>query len=118
MPAYKLDLEIEQGATFEKTITWKAGTPAVAVNLTGCSARMQVRERMDAVAVLLNLTTTNGGITLDGILGTVTLLASALQTGALTKHTGVYDLEIQFSDGTVKRLIYGAVSIAHKVTRA
>lgn len=43
MAAEKLKLLIEQGATFRKTLTWKAGTPPVPVNLTGCTARMQMR---------------------------------------------------------------------------
>ncbi len=30
---------IEQGATYRATITWKTGTPAVAVNLTGYTAK-------------------------------------------------------------------------------
>lgn len=35
MAAAKLKLVVEQGATFEKVITWKAGTPAVPVSGTG-----------------------------------------------------------------------------------
>ena len=117
MTAFKLALEIEQGATFQKIITWKAGTPAVPVAIAGCQARMQIRERIDSTETLLSLTTENGGIVLDTITGTITMQASATQTRNITKHNGVYDLEIQFPDATVRRLLSGLVNISHTVTR-
>lgn len=66
----KLKLTIYQGATFRKRLTWTApgGTP---VDLTGCTARMQVRAEVGSPTVLLSLTTVNGGITLGGALGAV-----------------------------------------------
>ena len=69
MAAGKLKLAIEQGATFRKLLTYKAGTPAVAVNLTGCTARMQIRSAITSPTVLVNLTTENGGIVLGGTAG-------------------------------------------------
>lgn len=52
MAAAKLKLAIEQGATFTKVLTWKSGTPAAAVNLTGCKARMQIRKTVASTAIL------------------------------------------------------------------
>ena len=117
MAASKLPIEIEQGATFKKMLTWKAGAPPVPVDLTGCKARMHVRERMDSPLPMLSLTTENSGIALGGADGTITVRADADKTSLLSKRTGVYDLEIEFIDGTVRRLIYGPVVISPGVTR-
>lgn len=117
MPAAKLKLSIDQGATFTKTVTWKTGKPAVPVDLTGATARMQVRATLEATAVLVDLTTENGGITLGDAAGTVVLRIEAAATAAYAWRSGVYDLEVRFSDGTVRRLFSGSVSVSPEVTR-
>ena len=117
MAAFKLNLKVDQGGTYSKVVTWKAGTPAVAVNLTGCTARMHVRAKLADLAVLLDLTTANGGIVLGGVAGTVTINLTSAQTTAITWLSAVYDLEIVFADLTVRRLLAGSVSISREVTR-
>jgi len=117
MAAGKLKLAIEQGATFRKLLTYKAGTPAVAVNLTGCTARMQIRSAITSPTVLVNLTTENGGIVLGGTAGTIELIITDTATAAITWTTGVYDLEIVFPSGDVRRLVYGTVTVSPEVTR-
>ena len=117
MAAAKLKLLIEQGATFQKTLTWKAGTPAVPVNLTGCTARMHIREEVASADPFISLTTENGGITLGGVAGTIVLYISPTATAAFTWLTGVYDLEIVFSPTDVRRLVYGPVTVSQEVTR-
>ena len=117
MAAFKVNLKIDQGASFNKLVTWKAGTPALPVNLTGCSARMQIRGKLlDAVA-LLDLTTVNGGIALGGVAGTVTIIITAAQTTLFAWASAVYDLEIVYADGTVRRLLTGSVSVSPNITR-
>jgi hypothetical protein len=117
MAAAKIKLSIDQGATFTKTVTWKTGKPAQPVDLTGCTARMQVRESIDADAVLLSLSTTDGRIALGGAAGTISLRVEAEETAAITWKAGVYDLEVEFADGTVRRLLSGSVSVSPEVTR-
>jgi len=118
MSAAKLKLSVEQGATFTKVLTWKAGTPAVAVDLTGCTARMQIRPTIASATVHAELTTENGGITLGGAAGTVTILITATATAAFTWTEAVYDLEIVLADAvTVHRLVYGSVVVSPEVTR-
>lgn len=119
---FKVKLVIYQGATFRKTLTWKVApdedSPKTPVNLTGCTARMQVRAKVGASEVLLSLTTENGGIALGGAAGTVELLIDDEATAAITWTSGVYDLEIVFPGGQVRRLMYGSVSVSPEVTRA
>ena len=108
-----LDLDCYQGASFDYTLTWKMN--GTAVNLTGYSARMQVRQTADATATVLSIS--NGsGITLGGTAGTVLLEASATTTAALTAGQYVYDLEL-VSGSYVTRLVEGNFVIYSEVTR-
>lgn len=84
------------------------------VDLTGAAARMQIREQIDG-AVLLELTTENGGLAISAP-GTITRTLSATQTAALAWTEAVYDLEVQYPDGTVQRYLQGAVTVSREVT--
>ena len=114
----KLKFTIYQGATFRKRLTWKGPLPAqTPIDLTGCTARMQVRPEVESSTVLLSLTTVNGGIVLGGALGTIDLYVSDEDTGAITWDGGVWDLEIVHPGGEVTRLAQGSVSVSPEVTR-
>lgn len=117
MAAAKLKLTIEQGATFRKTLTWKTGTPALPVDLTGCTARMQIRQEISSPTALVSLTSEAGDIVLGGALGTIEIIMTATATAALTWVEAVYDLEIVFASGDVTRLVYGPVAVSQEVTR-
>jgi hypothetical protein len=112
----ELHIEIYQGATFSKVLTWKDETNT-AVNLTGYTARMQAREDIESTDPFITLTTENSGIALGGSAGTITLTMSASATAALTQARGVYDLELISGGGVVTRLIEGSVTIYRNVTR-
>lgn len=111
----KHNFYVYRGATFSEQIEWKdeSGTP---VNLTGFTARMHMRETLEAADPFLTLTTENGGVSLGGVAGTIQLLASATQTTAITATSGVYDLEL-VSGANVTRLLEGLVIISPEVTR-
>ncbi len=108
-------LLIQQGATFVRGWTYKPG--GVAADLTGCTARMQVRAEIESEDVLLQLTTENGRIILGGAAGTIDLRIAAIDTAAITWDAGCYDLEIQFPDATVIRFLQGTVVVSPEVTR-
>lgn len=114
---FRYKVEIVQGATLRDVVTWRTGTPPVAVDLTDCTARMQVRERVASPDVLLELTTENGGIILGGAAGTVTLYMSDEETAAIDWSAGVYDLEIVLANDDVRRLLAGTVVVLPEVTR-
>lgn len=84
------------------------------VDLTGAKARMQIRAGLGG-ALLLELTTENGGLAITGP-GTLVRTLSAAQTAALTWTDGVYDLEVEYADGTVQRYLQGAVTVSREVT--
>lgn len=111
------DITIEQGATFQLSLIWKAstGTP---INLTGYTARMQVRRKYNSDLPLLSFTTENGAITLGGVAGTINVSGLATLTDDLPAPApGVYDLEMIGPTGLVTRLVQGGVYISPEVTR-
>ena len=113
--AARHNILIEQGATFLLNLIWKdsEGDP---IDLSGYTARMQVRRKVTSPDTLLSLTTENGGITLGGAAGTISVVAQAHQTDDISEKIGVYDLEL-VTNGTVYRLIEGCVTISPEVTR-
>lgn len=115
MAAY-YDILIEQGATFQKTFTWK-GSDEVAVDLTGYTARMQIRKKKSSTDFEHEATTENDGITLGGSAGTVEVVISAADTADFEFTRAVYDLELVDGDGIVTRLVEGDVSVSKEVTR-
>ena len=115
MPAGTYDLTVECGATFDTTFTWTTSAGS-AVNLSGYTARLQIRESVDAAATLVSLTSSSG-ITLGGAAGTIQVVISATATAAITARTGVYDLELVSGGGVVTRLLEGSVVFVPEVTR-
>lgn len=116
MTATTQDLTIEQGATFDDTWTWtdSNGDP---VNLTGYTARAQVRSQVTSSSTVVSVTSGNG-LTLGGVAGTIRMQLSAATTAALTApFSGVWDLEVESSGGVVTRLFSGTVTVTAEVTR-
>jgi hypothetical protein len=116
-PAH-IDLEIYKGSTFVKIIQWKTGTTPVAVNLTGCTARMQIRRAVNDTAVLDLLTTENSRLEIhEPENGKFKIKIPANVSTTYPFSSAVYDLEIVFADGTVTRVIEGSLTAAPEVTR-
>lgn len=115
MPAAVYGITIEQGTTFQFAVTYR-DSDGVLVNLTGYTARMQIRERVSSTTTLLDVSTSDY-ITLGGAAGTVTVSVPAATTAAMDFTRGVYDLEIESSSGVVTRLLQGDVEFSKEVTR-
>jgi len=110
----RLDVDTTRFGTYSSGGEVLYHTP---VNLTGFTARMQIRETVESTTILHTMTTENGGITLGGTAGTIALLISATDTAALTFDAGVYDLEIISAGGVVTEVMAGAVLLGDEVTR-
>jgi hypothetical protein len=115
MAAGKYNIVIEQGATFSLPLTWKTSS-GVLFNLTGYTARMQVRQHNEATSPLLTLTTENGGIVLGGAAGTIIVTIAATVTAGLPSGEARYDLEL-VNGAIVTRLIEGRATISREITR-
>lgn len=116
MSAASYDFEIEQGTTLLKPIVWKDsnGDP---VNLTGYTAKMQIRKSASATDVLLELSTSNSKLAIDASAGKVTMIFSSTTTAAIDWSRGKYDLELTSSSGVVTRLLEGEITVSKEITR-
>ena len=116
---YRLD--IVQGADFDETWTWK-DSDGVAINLTGYTARLQVRATKAAADKLVDIThatdvNTVGKITLGGAAGTIRVQLPAVATAAYQWETGEWDIELIDSSSVVTRLLEGRAKNSKEVTR-
>jgi len=107
---------VHQGSTFRKRLTWLvAGDP---VNLTGYTARMDIRESVDSDTATLSASTSNY-ITLGGGAGTVDILIPASVMETVPPGRYVYDLEL-VSGGSppeVTAIVAGQFIVDPEVTR-
>jgi len=109
-------LQCEQGATFQRLITWSdaEGTP---VDLTACTATLEITVGKGSFQPPLLVLTELAGLTLGGPLGTIAIEISAAITSALM-FGGRYELTVAFPGGTVVRLLEGDFVLslsAHRV---
>lgn len=119
--ATKVNMIIEQGATFDVTVTWQ-NPDTTPVDLSGYAARMQIRDTADDTIVVELLSTnavTLPHIIVTGVAGTVQMIIPSDATEALTFTTGRYDLELYTaaSPPYVVRLMRGIVTLNTEVTR-
>ena len=105
---------LDQGSTWTLQVVYKDSN-GVAVNLTGYTAEMQIRRKFNSDTPVLTLSTSNGGITIVPLTGTLNLLATDEQAN-IDPGFYVYDLELSIG-GVRTRLIQGQVTVSGEVTR-
>ena len=110
-----IPLVICQGSTFNPAFFFRARQTGQLIDWTGHTARMKARPSKASDTVLLDMTTGNGKIIIDGTY--IRLLLTASDTAALTFATAVYDLELVSGDGIVYRVIEGILTLNKEVTR-
>ncbi len=114
MAAGILDITIEQGATFSRTINYtdSEGEP---IDLTGCTIAAQIRQSFSSsTAYAFTMTLT------DAAEGEFTWVMSATNTAlinATAKAKWVYDVEITYPSGIVERILQGSCDVSQQVTR-
>jgi len=109
----RLNLICPQGSTFARTLTYKIND--IPVNLTGYSARMQVRPFHYSYDTIASLTS-SAGITLGGSAGTINILMEPSSTVEFPSGDYVYDLEL-YTSSNVYRLVEGKFVVTAEVTR-
>ena len=103
---------IDQGRDFTFVVTYNdsTGTP---VNLTGYTASFEVSTDYNTTATLA-LTTSNGGVTLGGSAGTITIHATATQT-MIVAGNYVAELVVTSGGGVQTSLLKGPFVVKPKV---
>jgi hypothetical protein len=109
------DIEIHQGATFSLGFAYldPAGVP---IDLTGWTARMQVRDRVGG-KVLADLSTENGSITIDPLVGRLQVTIARTVTRQMPTGLAIYDLFIVSPDDFAIKFLEGEVKVVGSVTR-
>jgi hypothetical protein len=110
MVAYA-ELYIDQGATFNNTLTLADDVTSANLNLSAYTATSQIRKSYYSVNASANIICT---IT-DAQNGTITMALSAANTALLKPGRYVYDLKIADST-TVSRIMEGTVFVNPKVS--
>lgn len=117
MAAGKLDLIIEKGGKFTKHLEYKDKNKA-AIDLTGYTARMQIRKNAQAASFILELTTENGRISITPLTGEIDLLITGADTAGITERgNAIYDLELVDAGSEPLKFLRGTVSFIEEVTR-
>jgi hypothetical protein len=107
----KYKIKARQGQTLTRNWTWSVEDDPV--NLTGFTARMQVRTSPDSDDVVLDA---GPFISLGGTLGTVNLSVPAGTIAAISQGRYLYDLELD-NGGTVTTLLAGVFQVDPEITR-
>lgn len=87
------------------------------VNLTSYTAELQIRSLPSSPDAVLTLNTSNGGIAITALTGTIACHATAAQTTLIDEGTYYYDIEITSLSGIVTRVAQGQVIVSAEVTR-
>lgn len=109
------NLTINQGSRFRYSLYVKEN--GAVLNLTGYTARMQIRKTQDSDTVLASYTTADGNLVINAPQGVVQIRVPSSETEAYTWEAGVYDLEIVDGSNDATRVMQGWVKVSPQVTR-
>lgn len=96
-----ITMHVFRGKTLAFEVIWGGSAP---IDITGFSAVLQARDRQGAL--MLDLSTANGGIAVDGPNGRLSVSGSPAITAAVSA-SGVFELEMTTDAGAVYRVISG-----------
>jgi hypothetical protein len=104
-----------KGDTFDQ-VNFELKVNGIAKNLTGATIRMQLRKSADEATTALSLTSVaNAGITITSPLNGLFRINTQIIDIPVFDYE--YDVEITFSDATVKTYISGYFTITQEITR-
>ena len=106
---------VKRGDTWAFSFIWKEqNTP---INLTNCTARMQIRNK-STLAMAAEATTENNYIVINGATGEVKITYPASVTNNINPGTYVSDLELTFTDtNVVKSSNTISIEVIEDITR-
>jgi hypothetical protein len=109
------NFEVDQNATFSFVIEYKDNN-GDAIDLTGASAKMQVRDTKGGAKLAVTLTSPSGGIVIDPVNGKLTIKMTPTQTNKLFYPKSSYDLMVVDSNGNKIKLLEGFMTLNRSVT--
>lgn len=126
MRAGTYNFTCEQGSTFTRLIELEepdlvadpTGETFSPIDISGYTARMQIRRTLESSSPMISLTTENNRLVINpgDEANQILINLSDDETSTLTTN-GVYDLEIESPGGVVSRILQGTVTVSLEVTR-
>jgi hypothetical protein len=109
------NFEVDQNATFSFIVEYKDnnGSP---IDLTGATAKMQVRDQKGGTKLAFSLTSPSGGIVIDPTNGKLTIKMTPTQTNKLFYPKSSYDVMITDSNTNKIKLLEGYMTLSRSVT--
>lgn len=114
MAAAEFNFILEHGV--KKTLRFTLQNKYGVFPLTGYTAKSQTRESDRSPIVLIEQTTENGGILIDPVSGSITLIYSENDIAKLYANSQM-DLFIYAPGGSAKRVIFGEITLKNSVTQ-
>lgn len=112
MAAIKYNFELNQGETFEMTLTVLT-TDRRPYNLSGFTVRSQAKNAYTDIDPIVTFTTE----VVDPPSGKIRLSLTDEQTSALEFTKALYDVEIESETGFVTRVLQGTITLSREVTK-
>jgi hypothetical protein len=109
------NFEVDQNATFSFVLEYKDNN-GNAIDLTGASAKMQVRDTAGGTKLAVTLTSPSGGITIDPTNGKLTVKLTPTQTTKLFYPKSSYDIMLVDSNANKTKLLEGFMTLSRSVT--
>jgi len=109
------NFEVDQNATFSFVVEYKDNN-GNAIDLTGASAKMQVRDTAGGTKLAVTLTSPSGGITIDPTNGKLTVKLTPTQTTKLFYPKSSYDIMLIDSNANKTKLLEGFMTLSRSVT--
>lgn len=108
--------EVDQNTTFRFQIQYTEDDQVTPIDLTGATAKMQVRDTKGGKQLAFTLTSPSGGISIDEETGTLSIVATPTQTNKLFYPKSSYDVMIVDSNGDKIKLLEGFITLSRSVT--
>jgi hypothetical protein len=109
------NFEVDQNATFSFIVEYK-DNDGLPIDLTGSSAKLQVRDTKGGSKLAFSLTSPAGGITITPLLGKLTIKMTPTQTNKLFYPKSSYDIMVSDSNGNKIKLLEGFLTLSRSVT--
>lgn len=112
-----VNIEIDQGSNQTYEFTWVDDSTNLPVDITGYTAKMQVRNRNISAALVMEYSDSIGNIWLGGNSGIIRILFAPADFIEYNWPNYEFDLFMtRTSDGMVTKLLNGFLSISPRVT--
>jgi hypothetical protein len=109
------NFEVDQNATFSFIVEYKDNN-GLPIDLTGSTAKMQVRDLKGGDKLAFTLTSPSGGIVITPLLGKLTIKMTPTQTSKLFYPKSSYDVMLTDSNSNKIKIVEGFLTLSRSVT--